>query len=380
MREVHAKIRATRRVPQLRTVQARAVGGTIMAGSLVFAIWVTAAACDPGIVSSAAVDAGFNGGALRDGVRRYEPRTNERGVDGWACQTQTYDWKFRPRGAVTREAVSGSFAVSEKEVPVTADRCPAGTVGTFCALQWQYDRRERLDGVRNKPARSFSLLQGNICVEPVPYLYGLGDWPDSLFSRFYGVKTLKGTKHDFVVTGDALRGISRLVDLSELILPKQPIVTFPDEICDLEKLIHLDARHAGLATLPECVGKVGRRARLAAVLRLEGNALERLPLSIFKMDLSELLLEDNALVELPAFPYPDGPGVGPWPNLNKMYLDHNALIYLPDWIEHLASATIIDAGYVRESRNLRGVVAAAQEPGPSQVQRLPRPAAEGRRR
>ena len=166
-----------------------------------------------------------------------------------------------------------------------------------------------------KPARAFSLLQGNICLEPVPYLAGLSKWPESLMSRFYSVRELHFASARFQAAGgaegktsiDARRGMStqiqpswlehidRLQLLEILELTSHALEWLPSSVCELEELWLLMLRDNALTELPKCLGKLSKMTHFDASL----NRLAALPAGLTSMPVRNLFVRGNSLDALP---------------------------------------------------------------------------------
>lgn len=212
---------------------------------------------------------------------------------------------------------------------------PAGQVGTYCALLWQFQRRLYLDGVEPKPARVFSLVQGNVCLEPVPYLQDLKALPESLFTRFYGVRELHFGATQIYITSSDITHIDRHPGLEYLELTNHKVERLPDGFCDLKDMFMLLLRNNVLVELPNCIGKMASLKHLDVAM----NFLEALPDGITKLPLHLLHLGQNQISRLPD----SDSSVNPWPDLNEFNVDYNGLDCLPAWFEDLSKVTVVQA-------------------------------------
>ena len=129
--------------------------------------------------------------------------------------------------------------------------------------------------------------------------------------------------------------IGTLKHLRTLRASSGTLTTFPDQICDLATLEHLDASSNMITSY--CIPPEFHQLRNLQRLDLSSNQIEDVPDCLFELTaLTELNLGGNGIVRLPD-------DIGKLVNLKRLLLNVNRLEHLPDAIAALAQLEVLEA-------------------------------------
>lgn len=119
--------------------------------------------------------------------------------------------------------------------------------------------------------------------------------------------------------------LAKLKDLENIIITHSKLITFPDWICSLPKLIEITLDHNQIDTIPRDISKLNR----LKVLHLQYNRFTEIPPNLQSHpSLESLSMKGNQITTIP-------PWIHSLPQLKSIYLQENCITEIPASLFHM---------------------------------------------